>query len=155
MRTVRPGFRSSPGRDTIVAAESMSKHDHPGLGGTSPSDVSAKLPHVGHRSEILDGLIGRNKLVQQDGNHCPFVNQNTIRRELSKIVQGRVLFFHPQLLRCLTTEPNNVFHGVQDIDPFLSKMAEDPSVLRRPPMYGLFQAHVPTRKGQKVGRCNF
>jgi hypothetical protein len=95
MRTVHLGFRSSPSRDTIVVAESVSKHGHPGLGGTSPGDTSAELPHVGHRDEILDGLIGRNKLVQQDGNHGPFVNQNTIRQELLETVQGRVSFFHP------------------------------------------------------------
>jgi hypothetical protein len=122
-------FRRSPGRDTIVVAESMSKHGHPGLRGTSPSDVSVKLPHVGHRSEIFDGLIGRNKLVQQDGNHGPFINQDTIRQELSKTIQGCVLFFHPQLLRRLIAEPNNDFHNVRDINPFLSKMAKDPNAL--------------------------
>jgi len=95
MRTVHLGFRSSPSRDTIVVVESVSKHGHPGLGGTSPGDTSAELPHVGHRDEILDGLIGRNKLVQQDGNHGPFVNQNTIRQELLETVQGRISFFHP------------------------------------------------------------
>ncbi len=155
MRTVRPRFRNSPGRDTIVVVEFVSKHDHPGLEGTSPGDVSAELPHVGHCGEILDGLIGRNKLVQQDGNHGPFINQDTIRQELLETVQGCVPFFHPQLLHRLTTEPNNVFHNVHDIDPFLSKMAEDPSALQRPPMYGLFQAHVPMHEGEKVGRCNF
>jgi hypothetical protein len=30
-------------------------------------------------------------------------------------------------------------------------MAKDPSALQRPPMYGLFQARVPTREGEKVG----
>ncbi len=133
----------------------MSKHGHLSLGGTSPSDASAKLPHVGHRGKIFDGLIGQNKLVQQDGNHSPFINQDTIRQKLSKTIQGCVSFFHPQFLRRLIIEPNNVFHNVRDIDPFLSKMVEDPSTLRRPPMYGLFQARVPTRKGEKVGRCNF
>jgi hypothetical protein len=67
--------------------------------------------------------------MQQDGNHGPFINQDTIRQELSETVQGCVWFFHPQLLRRLTTEPNNVFHNIRDIDPFLSKMAEDPSTL--------------------------
>ncbi len=86
MRTIRPRFRSSPSRDTIVVAESVSKHGHPGFSGTSPGDASAELPHVGHHGEILDGLIGRNKLVQQDGNHGPFINQDTIRQELSKTV---------------------------------------------------------------------
>jgi hypothetical protein len=57
----------------------MSKHGHPGLGGTSPGDTFTELPHVGHCDEILDGLIGWNKLVQQDGNHGPFINQDTIR----------------------------------------------------------------------------
>jgi len=94
MKTVRLGFRSSPSRDIIVVAESMSKHGHPGLGGTSPGDTSAELAHVGHRDEILDDLIGRNKLVQQDGNHDPFVNQNTICQELLETVQGRVPFFY-------------------------------------------------------------
>ncbi len=129
MRTIRPRFRSSPGRDTIVVAEFVSKHGHPGLGGTSPGDASAEFRHVGHRCEILDGLIGRNKLVQQDSNHGPFINQDTIYRELSKTVYGYVLFFHPELLRCLTTRPNNIFHNVRDIDPFLLKMVEDPSAL--------------------------
>jgi hypothetical protein len=115
--------------DTIVVVESVSKHGHPGVGGISLGDASAELPHVGHRREILNGLIGWNKLVQHDGNHGPFINQDTIYRELSKTVQGYVSFFHPQLLHRLTTEPNNDFHNVWDIDPFLSKMAEDPSVL--------------------------
>jgi len=85
MRTVRPRFRSSRGRDIIVVAKSVSKHGHPGLGGTNPGDTSADS-HMAHRREILDGLIGQNKLVQQDGNHGPFINQDTIRRELSKTV---------------------------------------------------------------------
>jgi hypothetical protein len=155
MRTIRPRFKISPSRDTIVVAESMSKHGHPGFGGTNLGDVSAELPHVDHRGEILDSLIRRNKLVQQDGNHDPFINQDTIRQELSETVQGCIPFFHPQLLRRLTTKPNNVFHNVRDVDPFLSKMAEDPSALQRPPMYSLFQARVPTHEGEKVGRCNF
>jgi hypothetical protein len=67
---------------------------------------------VGHRGEILDNLIGRNKLVQQDGNHGPFINQDIIRQELSKTIQGCVSFFHLQLLCRLTTEPNNIFHNV-------------------------------------------
>jgi hypothetical protein len=74
MKTIRPRFRNSPSRDTIVVVESVSKHGHPGLGGTSPGDASTELPHVGHCSEILNSLIGRNKLVQQDGNHDPFIN---------------------------------------------------------------------------------
>jgi hypothetical protein len=74
MKTLRLRFRSSPGRDTIVVVEFVSKHGRPSLGGTSPGAASAKLPHVGHRGEILDGLIGRNKRVQQDGNHGPFIN---------------------------------------------------------------------------------
>jgi hypothetical protein len=155
MGMVHGRFRSSPGRDRVVVAKSVTEHGHPGLRGTSPSDVSAKLPHVGHRSEILDGLIERNKLVQQDGNHDPFINQNTIRQELSETVQGCVLVFPPQLLRRLTTEPNNVFHNVRDIDPFPSKMGEDPSALKRPPMHGMFQARVLTREREKVGRYNF
>jgi hypothetical protein len=133
----------------------VSKHGHPGLGGTSPGDASAEFPHVGHCGEILDGLIGRNKFVQQDGNHGPLINQDTIYQELSETVQGCVMFFHPQLLRRFTTKPNNVFHNIWDIDPFLSKMAEDPNTLQRPPMYGLFQDCVPTPEGEKVGRCNF
>jgi hypothetical protein len=64
------------------------------FGGTSPGDASAELPHVGHRGEILDGLIGWNKFVQQDGNHGPFVNLDTIHQELSETVQGCVPFFH-------------------------------------------------------------
>ncbi len=124
-------------------------------GGTNPRHTSAELPHVGHGVEILRGLIGRNKLVQQDNNLGPFVNQNIIRRELSKIVQSRVSFFHFELLRCLTIKPNNIFHNTEDIDPFLSKMLEDPSVLEGPPMYGLFQASVPTREGEKLGGSNF
>jgi hypothetical protein len=63
MRTVHPRLRSSPGRDTIVVAESVSKHGHLGLGEINPNDASVELPHVGHRGEILDGLIGQNKLV--------------------------------------------------------------------------------------------
>ncbi len=148
MGMVHGRFKSSPGRDRVVVAESVSKHGHPGLRGTSPGDVSAKLPHVGHRSEILVGLIGWNQLVQQDGNHGPFINQDTIRQELSETVQGCVLFF-PQLLRSLTAQPNNVFHNIRDIDPFPSKMGKDPSALERPPMHGLFQARVPTREGEK------
>jgi hypothetical protein len=35
------------------------------------------------------------------------------------------------------------------------KMGEDPSALKRPPMHGLFQARVPTREREKVGRYNF
>jgi hypothetical protein len=27
-------------------------------------------------------------------------------------------------------------------------MAQDPSAFQKPPMYGLFQAHVPTREGK-------
>jgi hypothetical protein len=57
-------------------------------------------------------------------------------------------------MRGLTTKPNNVFHNVWDIDPFLSKMVEDPNTLQRPPMYGLFQARVPMCEGEKLGRCN-
>jgi hypothetical protein len=129
MRRVRLGFTCSPGRDTIVVAESVSKYGHPGLRGTSPSHTSAELPHVGHRSKIFESLIERNKLVQQDGNHGPFVNQNIICRELSKTVQGCVPFFHPKLMRRLTTEPNNIFLGTRDINPFLSKMPEDPNAL--------------------------
>jgi hypothetical protein len=70
-------------------------------------------------------------------------------------VQGCVPFFHLQLLRRFTTEPNNVFHNVWDIDPFLSKMVEDPSALKRPLMYSLFQTRVTMHEGEKVGRCNF
>ncbi len=95
MRTVRLGFRSSPSRDTIIVVEFVSKHGHHGLEGTSFGDASVELPHVGHRDEILDGLIGRNKLVQQDDNHGPFINQNTICQELLETVQVRVSFFHP------------------------------------------------------------
>ncbi len=151
---VRPRFRSSFDKDTIVVAEFLSKHGHPGLEGTSLGDASVELSHVSHYDKILDGLIERNKLVQQDGNHGPFINQNIICQELSETVQGCVPFFHPQLLHRLTTEPNNVYHNVRDIDPFLLKMAEDPSALQRPPMYGLFQTHVLTREGEKIGRCN-
>jgi hypothetical protein len=64
MGTICPKF-SSLGRDTIVIVESMSKHGHPGFGGTSLDDVYAELPHVGHRREILNGLIGRNKLCNK------------------------------------------------------------------------------------------
>jgi hypothetical protein len=49
----------------------------------------------------------------------------------------------------LTTEPNNIFLGTRDIDPFLLKMPEDPSALERPPMYDLFQAGVLTGEGKK------
>jgi len=84
MRTIRQRFRSSPGRDIIVVAESVSKHGHPNLWGTSPNDVSVELPHVGHRGEILNDLIGWNKLVQQDGNDDPFINQDTIRQKFSE-----------------------------------------------------------------------
>ncbi len=105
--------------------------------------------------EILDAWIGRNKLVQQDGNHGPFINQDIIHQELLETVQGCVPFFHLQLLRRFTTEPNNVFHNVWDIDPFLSKMVEDPSALKRPLMYSLFQTRVTMHEGEKVGRCNF
>jgi hypothetical protein len=129
MRTIRLRFRSSHSKDRIIIAKFVSKHGHPGLGEISPGDASTELPHVGHHGEIFDGLTGRNKFMQQDGNHGPFINQDTIRQELSKIVQGYVLFFHPQFLRRPTTEPNNVFHNVRDIDPFLSKMVEDPSAL--------------------------
>jgi hypothetical protein len=34
-------------------------------------------------------------------------------------------------------------------------MPEDPSALEGPPMYGLFQAIVPTCEGEKIGGCNF
>jgi hypothetical protein len=149
MITVRPRFKWSLGRDTIIVAESMSKHGHPGLEGTSPGVTSTKLPHVGHCDEIFNGLIGRNRLLQQDGNHGPFIDQNTICHELSKTVQGCVPFFHPQLLCRLTSKPNNVFHNVRAIDPFLLKMSKDPSTFQRPPMYGLFQARVPTCEGEK------
>ncbi len=81
MRTICPKFRSSPGRDTIIVTEFVSKHGHPSLGGTNPSDASTELPHVGHCGEIFVSLIGRNKFMQQDGNHGPFVNQDTIRRK--------------------------------------------------------------------------
>jgi hypothetical protein len=114
--------------------------------------MSTELPHD---VEILKSFIGWNKLVQHDNDHGPFINQNTIRREFSKTVQGRVPFFHSELLRRLTTEPNNIFHSTKDIDPFLSKMLKVPSALEGPPMYGLFQANVPTREGKKVGGCNF
>jgi hypothetical protein len=87
---------------------------------------------VGHRDKILDSLIGRNKLVQQDGNHGLFINQNTIRQELSETVQGYIPFFHPQLLRRLTTEPNNVFHNVWDIDPFCRKWQRIQALSRGP-----------------------
>jgi hypothetical protein len=107
----------------------VSKHGHPGIKGTSPGDTSAELPHVGHGGKIFRGLIGRNKLMQQDGNHGPFINQDTIYRELLETVQSRVPFFHPELLRRFITKPNNIFHGPGDIDPFFSKMSEDPSVL--------------------------
>jgi hypothetical protein len=133
----------------------MSKHGHPGIKGTRPGHTSTELPHVDHGDEILEGLIGRNKFMQQDGNHSPFINQNTIRRELLETVQGHVLFFHPKLLHRLTTKPNNIFHSTRDIDPFLSKMPEDPSALERPPMYHLFRAGVPTREGKKIGGRNF
>jgi hypothetical protein len=115
----------------------------------------AELPHVGHGVEILGGFIGRNKLVQQDNNHDPFVNQDTIRQELSETVQDRVLFFHSELLHHLIIEPNNIFHSTWDIDPFLSKMSEDPSIFEGPPMYSLFQASVPTCEGKKIGGCIF
>ncbi len=120
----------------------MSKHGHPGFGGTSPGHTSAKLPHVGHGGEIFGSLIRRNKLVQHDNNHGPFVNQDTIRREFSKIIQSHVPLFHPELLHRFTTKPNNIFHGTRDIDPFILKMSEDPSALKGPPMYSLFQAGV-------------
>jgi len=54
---VRPRFKSSPGKDTIVIVEFVSKHGHPGFGGTSIGDASTKLPHVGHCGEILDDLL--------------------------------------------------------------------------------------------------
>jgi hypothetical protein len=127
----------------------VSKHGHLGLGGTSSGHPSAELSHVGQGSEVFGGLIGWNKLVQQDDNHDPFINQDTIRQELSKTIQGRVSFFHPKLLSRFTIEPNNIFHDTKDIDPFHSKMLEDPSVFQRPPMYRLFQASVPTREGKK------
>jgi hypothetical protein len=90
-----------------------------------------------------------NKLVQHDNNHGPFVNQDTIRREFSKIVQGHVPLFHPELLHRFTTKPNKIFHGTKDINPFISKMSEGPSAIKGPPMYGLFQAGVPTSDGKK------
>jgi len=80
---------------------------------------------------------------------APFVNQDTIHQELSETVQGRVPFFHSEFLRRLTTEPNNIFHNTKDIDPFLSKMSEDPYALEGPPIYSLFQASVPIREGKK------
>ncbi len=64
MRRVCPRFTSSPSRDIILVAESMSKHGHLGLKGISLSHTSTKLPHVGHCDEIFGGLIGWNKLVQ-------------------------------------------------------------------------------------------
>jgi len=127
----------------------VSKHGHPGLGGTSPSHTSAELPHVGHGGKIVGGLIGQNKLMQQGSNHGPFVNQDTIRQEFSETVQGCVPFFHPELLRHFTTKPNNIFHGITDIDPFLSKMPKDPNIFKGPPMYGLSQTGVPTSEGKK------
>jgi len=51
---VRPRFRSSPSRDIIVVVESVSKHGHLGLGGTSLGDASTELPHVDH----LEGMVG-------------------------------------------------------------------------------------------------
>jgi hypothetical protein len=153
MKRVRSGFTGSLGRDTIVITEFVSKHDHLGFRGTSPGDTSTELPYVGHCGKRLRGLIKRNKLLQQDGNHDPFVNQNTIHGELSETIQACVSFFHPYLLRCLTTKPD-IFHNARDIDPFLSKMPKNPNALQRPPMYGLFQADVPTH-GKKIGRHNF
>jgi hypothetical protein len=68
MRMVCLGFTGSPSKNIIVVAEFVSKHGHPSLNGTNPNDASTELPRVD------DGLIGWNKLVQQDGNHGPFVN---------------------------------------------------------------------------------
>jgi hypothetical protein len=97
MIRVCPGFISSPNRHTIVVAESVSKHGHPGLAGTNPGHTSAELPHVGHHSEIFGSLIERNKLVQQDGNHGPFVKVQS-RYNLS-----RTLGNHPRLCSVLSS----------------------------------------------------
>jgi hypothetical protein len=80
---------------------------------------------------------------------------DTIHWEFLKTVQSRVSFFHSELLRRLTTEPNNIFHSTGVIDPFLSKMPEDPNALEGPLMYDLFQSSVLTREGKKIGGCNF
>jgi hypothetical protein len=47
MRMVCPRFIGSLGKDIIIAVEFVSKHGHPGFRGTSPSDTSMELPHVG------------------------------------------------------------------------------------------------------------
>jgi hypothetical protein len=74
MRTICLGFTSSPGGDIIIVIESMSKHGHPGLRGTSHGHMSTELSHVEHYDEIFEGLIERNKIVQQDSNYGPFIN---------------------------------------------------------------------------------
>jgi hypothetical protein len=60
---IRPGFRDSPHENKIIIAESMSKHRHPGLKGTSSGHTSTELPHVDHCNEIFQGSIQRNKVM--------------------------------------------------------------------------------------------
>lgn len=74
MKMVRPGFRSSPGGDTIIVVESLSKHGHLGLRGASPDHMSTELAHVGRYGEIFGNLIRRNKVMQHDSNYGPFIN---------------------------------------------------------------------------------